>query len=140
MLLTMACQDNLFYSNYKTIQEKGWGGQDTLTYIIPEVEDTTKLNVNIGIRVWHNYQYTNLVLVAKLYEDNKCLSSDIVDFSLYDKADMSTGSGFPLVEYQEELEHKYTLKPSHKYTVKIAHRMLLDPLPRVSNVGISLNK
>lgn len=138
MLLFAACQDSSMYMQYKTVEAKGWNSQDTLVFELPEVENTTSFNVDYGLRVWRNYKYENCVLVAKLCEGNKVVSSDILTFDFCNDGEEQEGFGLNFLELKKTLGHKYTLKPEKKYKLKVTHKMKLNPLDGVGNVGVSI--
>lgn len=135
----MGCHDGLFYSQYKSPNEKGWNKKNSLVYDLPKVEEESAFDVNVGIRIWENFEYKSIILISRLYEDKKMVSVDTLYYNFYDSSDKSTGKGVGIVEHTKTLDHKYVLKPKHKYKVKINHHMLHNPITRVDNVGVSLN-
>lgn len=138
MLLFAACQDSSMYMQYHTVDAKGWNSRDTLVFDLPEVESTSAFNVEYGLRVWRNYNYENFIMVAKLCDGKKVVSTDTISFAVYDKSGKQDGAGLNFIELTKPLNHQYTLKPKKKYKLKVTHIMMLDPLDGVGNVGVSI--
>lgn len=138
MLLMGACQDSPMFMKYSSVDVQGWHSGDAVTFRLPEVEDSAQYCVKIHVRTLQNYRYDNLSLVARLKDGKKVLSVDTVNYSILDVNGDSRGIGFPYVEQEMSLPHKYTIKPKKKYKVVITHVMRLDPLDGVSEVGVTI--
>lgn len=138
MLLLASCQDIPFYSKYKSVDANAWQSRDTLVFRLPKVEEAQEYNVTVAMRAVQSFKYDNFALSVKLYEGKTLISTDTLLYNIYDKYGQHKGTGFPYVEYEGNLQHRYVLSPEKKYKVKVTHIMRLDPMDGVADVGLFL--
>lgn len=138
MLLLTACHDIPFYSVYKLVDVTGWQTKDTLVYRLPEQDELRDAKVTFGIRLSRQFHYENIVLVARMFEGKKLVSSDTLNIKVLDEYGEHIGNGLNYVVTEKELDHQYLLKPGKKYKLKIHHIMRQNPFDGVSGVGVTL--
>lgn len=138
LLSFLACNgNNTYFTAYEHLENSLWYRSDTTVLPIIEpsinvdIAESDTIHVYIGIRYTESYKYDNLVLLAKLTEnDTTTVWTDTLRFS----TTLSNKKGFHFREaIQPTLPMPYPTE-GQKYSLRISHLMTLDPLEGISDI------
>lgn len=140
-LAVVACQQNLVFEQYQTIQEKSWEKDSVLVFTIP-VEDTLQNhNFYVNIRNDVNYAYSNLWLFITIEQPDGKTISDKFEIALADPSGKWLGEGFGGLKTREAVYRRNVFFPiSGDYKVSIQQGMRENRLKGISDVGIRIEK
>ena len=140
VVLLSSCMDMPYYSESKSIDERGWLSTDTieLSFTISEPSDRF-FNGLIDLRHNGDYPYSNLYLFIDITYPNNKHRIDTLECVLADNRGRWYGSGLGdmvshRIEYLDEIQ--FPLKGD--YQMRITHGMRRDPLEEITDLGLRL--
>ncbi len=136
-----SCKNNVLYKNTLKIPENIWQINDTLVFNINVPDTLNHYNIYITIKVKDNYLTNNLWLIINSKSPSGNGLRDLAEFYLTDQNGKWYGK-----KHKHLISNKFLYKANIRfpekgiYTFKIQHGMRENDLPRVSSVGISIEK
>ena len=138
-VLFVSCQEALFYSHYEHVSCKGWNNCDTLVFDIPQTEEDETFSLQLCVRTTDSYEYNSIAFTTEVLADSIPVAYDTIHINIYDEKGNSRGIGFPYTEIASEPKI-ITLNAGKNYQIRITHAMRLNPLPNVTEAGITLQR
>lgn len=153
-LLLVACDENLAFSEYKSIPKEGWGMRDTLDFTIDSLESKGDYVLVLGVRTSSAKAYTFKdvqMQVEQTWEasvkegrqdSSQCVMPfdtvvDTIKYKLVDDKGESLGVGISNYQYLHTLD-TLSLPVGAKGKVRVLHRMRKPNLTGIVNVGVEL--
>lgn len=137
MLLMAACEDGLYYTEYKELSPCEWDSRDTLVFEIPVSERDVDADVTFGVRYTSKFNYREMVVGVEQLCDGHAVAVTPVNIQMYE-GDRASGDGM-LVKCSYSQPLRLRMKAGHRYVFRLKHRMRLNPLDEILAVGISVN-
>ncbi|MBO6295976.1 MAG: gliding motility lipoprotein GldH [Prevotella sp.] len=136
----MACQDNVVYTSYQSVEIDGWDKTTTTGYDIAHIESDGNYNEMIGIRTNDKYPFMSLNLIVEqtVMPSGRHLT-DTIDCQLTDRNGRKLGHGQSLW-LQIVPFRKLTLNKDDSLHINIRHNMRRDILRGVSDIGLIIEK
>jgi gliding motility-associated lipoprotein GldH len=148
LLFLAACNNNVVYSEYKSIpEEEGWAVKNKLSFEA-EIRDTThRHDVYIIVRNADAYPYRNLFMFLETKYPDGNVKTDTIECILANEKGNWLGSGSGDLWDNSILFKKNTVFPrkgTYTFTFQQAMRFgdkaVIDPLPLILDVGITIEK
>lgn len=148
IVLLQACQSNVVYNKYQTLENDEWA-QEKILLFEPVMNDTiSSFDIFINLRNTKDYAYSNLFLITQITFPNKVQVIDTLEYEMTNPQGRFLGSGFSDIKenklfYKENVRF---LEPgNYLFQIKQAMRKRnevtgIDPLKGVKDVGISIEK
>ena len=145
-LLFIACNSNVVYTEYKTLNNGIWANADTLDFEIKDLDSTTSYNLFLNVRNDNDYEFSNLFLITKLIKPNQQAQVDTLEYemALPNGEWLGTGTG-STKENKLWLRENIKFPDSGVYTLKVQHAMRkngmvegLQSLKGITDVGLQL--
>jgi len=146
IVLFQACQSNVVYNQYQTLENDEWALEKALEYEIPIQDTIAPFNIFINIRNTKDYSYSNLFLITQMTFPNKMQVIDTLEYEMTDPEGRFLGSGFSDIKENKLFYKENVLFPQsgiYLFQVKQAMRKRnetigINPLKGIKDVGISL--
>lgn len=138
MMIITSCQDSPFFIEYTPVDTSGWDSHDYQRYCIGSSPTDRTASFTVGVRTTPLYPHTNISLRVRLFEQGRVVMTDTVHFNLEGRDHLSLSQALPLSTHELPLHKTYPLKKDSIYRLRIYHIMRLDPLPGISDVGITV--
>jgi len=141
MVGVFACQPNLVFEQYQTIQQKSWDKDSVLVFTVPIADTVQNHNFFINVRNDVKYQYSNLWLFITIEQPDGKTIEDKFEIALADPSGRWLGEGFGGLKTREAVYRRNVFFPkSGDYKVSIQQGMREDRLKGISDVGIRIEK
>ena len=148
ILLIQACQSDMIYNKYVSIENNEWGKELVLEFEIPVQDTVNSYNLFINLRNTKDYGFSNLFLITQMTFPDQSKVIDTLEYEMTDAAGHFLGSGFSdikenklfyknNVRFQEPGNYLFQVKQAMRNRNKIEG---INPLLGVSDVGISMEK
>lgn len=136
----MACQDNVVYTSYQSVEIDGWDKTTTTVYDVAHIKSAGNYNEMIGIRTNDKYPFMSLNLIVEqtVMPSGRQLT-DTVDCQLADRNGRKLGHGQSLW-LQIIPFRKLTLNKDDSLHINIRHNMRRNILRGVSDIGLIIEK
>jgi gliding motility-associated lipoprotein GldH len=137
IFLFIACQQNLSYEKYISIDRESWNSAQKLFFPV-EIKDTSVLyNIYINVRNTNDYPFSNLWLnIGTKFPDNQSFEKRI-NLTLADSSGKWLGQ--PQGDLNDEKiliqQNAFFQKPG-TYTFSLEQIMRQDPLPGILAIGL----
>ena len=139
-MVLVSCHDNTVYSQYESTPVRGWERNDTLSFDIEPMQETSLYAEEVGVRITGNYPFKGLSLIVEqtLYPSNKT-TTDTLNCALIDDTGHANGKGINHFQYLFPLT---TLKLNKGESVHVAirHCMKREILPGITDIGLKLSR
>jgi len=136
----MSCDNNTVFNHYESTPVRGWERNDTLTFNIAPMQETSLYMEDIGVRITGEYPFKGLSLIVEqtVYPSNTMIT-DTLNCNLVDDIGHAHGKGINHYQYLFPLT---TLKLNKGETVHVAirHCMKREILPGITDVGLKLSR
>lgn len=148
MLLFVACNKNVLYSHYESLDETtGWPAKRILRFET-EVKDTNQLyDVYVNIRNTENYNYRNLFLFLHTYYPDGMKFTDTIECILSDERGHWLGKGMgDLYDNSILFKKNARFTKAGKYyfdfeqAMRYGNKNEIDPLYMIKDVGFTIEK
>ncbi|OQD44196.1 gliding motility lipoprotein GldH [Croceivirga radicis] len=145
-LLFTACNSNVVYTEYKTLNNGIWSNADTLDFKIKDLDSTAYYNLFLNVRNDNDYEFSNLFLITKLIKPNQQVQVDTLEYemALPNGEWLGTGRG-STKENKLWLRENIKFPDSGVYTLKVQHAMRkngmvegMQRLKGITDVGLQL--
>lgn len=135
-----ACDRRTVYDKFQSTPIAGWEKNDTLTYAVKPLEESSAYAVQVGLRTTDSYPFTSLTLIM----EQEVLPShrveiDTIHCDLTDKQGNNLGYGVGYRQYLFAVG-TFRLEKGDSLHIVLRHDMKREILPGISDVGISLVK
>lgn len=139
VLLLNSCTGGIVQQQFRTISgNDGWERTDTLTYDIPEIQETRDYGMQIHVRVGTRFPYRAVWMARELELHNPyMLKCDTVCVKISDDSGQMDASGTMLFTVDRKIG-SIQLKKGQKGRLKLFHLMQQETLPQVHDIGIKL--
>ncbi|NLV53419.1 MAG: hypothetical protein GXY64_09185 [Bacteroidales bacterium] len=134
----IGCQDNLYHSSFQDLPQQRWDNQDTISFSIPPSEEDLDVFFTLALRTSSSFKYKDVVMCIDLLEGDSIIYSAPLDVLISDNT-RQTHSDFMYHECYSP-RHPLRMKSQVSYTVRLTHAMRLNPLERISSVGVFVEK
>ena len=148
IFMFQACQSDVVYTKYQTIDNQAWSQKNSLLYDIPIKDSLDQYNLFINIRNNNEYAYSNILLITKMTFPDKTKVVDTLEYEMTDNEGQFLGSGFSDIKenklfYKQNVRFKNT--GTYLFEIRQAMRKRnnvkgIDPLQGIKDVGISVEK
>ncbi len=136
-----SCKNNTTYKSTVSIPEKTWQITDTLIFNADITNISNYYNIYFNVEAQEDYLTDNLWLIITSSSPSGNILNDTADFFLTDSKGKWYGKKHGHTINNKFLYKAYILFPEKGiYTFKIRHGMRKNDLPKVSSVGISIEK
>ena len=136
------------YNKYTPIESHQWFSNNTIEFVVNNLDTISKKNVFINIRNNKNYEFSSLFLIAKIEFPNGFQVVDTLEYEMTDSEGNWLGTGFTELKenklfYKEKVV--FSEKGDYKFNIQHATRSIRDiegknPLNGVTDVGLSIEK
>jgi gliding motility-associated lipoprotein GldH len=136
----IACKQDHYFSEYKSVDIKSWKSTDTLFYVL-DIEDSKALyDIAVSVRHQKNYEFSNLWLnIIDNYSNLKTAFRLEVPLFKKDGNPFGKVSGSLCTQNMPFQKNIKFPKPG-KYKIRIVQLMRKDPLDGISDIGIIVDK
>ncbi len=136
-----ACNHNLVFEKYETIENHEWDKDSVLVFDIPVRDTFSNHNLYVNVRSDVNYNYSNLWLFINIEQPNGELLKEKYEITLADPSGKWLGTGFGGLKTREVIFRNNVFFPmSGDYKVTIQQGMREDVLEGISDIGIRIEK
>lgn len=128
------------YHHYNSTPLEGWNCNDTLEYVITDLNPDTPITISLNLRNRYNYKYENLVLkIIHNLEDSSSPSIKVVELPLANNSGIWLGDGWGSLRQTNHLLEKIQ-KPNltDSTYIKILQIMPDSILEGIEDVGIRI--
>lgn len=148
LLFLFACNNNVVFSEYKSIPEdEGWAVKNKISFEA-DIQDTeSRHDVYINVRNADAYPFRNLYMFLETKYPDGNMKTDTIECLLADEKGNWLGDGSGDLWDNSILFKKNTKFPvKGKYTFTFEQAMrygdqeAIDPLPMILDVGITIEK
>lgn len=135
-----SCNRKTVYDHYMHTPIVGWEKNDTLSFYVSPMTESTTYTEELGLRVNGAYPFMDLCLVVeqRIIPSNIVLR-DTVNCKLADDNGQMKGHGISFYQYNIPIT-ELQLSEGDSIEVFIRHNMKREILPGISDVGIKLSK
>ncbi len=148
LLVMAACQEDVVFNTYKSVDKTGWGNGEVVAIDIPVQDSLSYYNLFINLRNNKDYPYSNLFLITRMTFPDRTKVTDTLEYEMTDVKGYFLGSGFSDLK-ENKLFYKSHIRfpQTGTYLFEVKHAMRqrnstegVDPLKGVTDVGISMEK
>lgn len=138
-----SCFENTIHFEYKGIDIGGWNREDSITFSIRPLEESSYYFEEIGIRANVEFPYERLHLtvrqevISTTNSTRRVTITDKVSLPIYDEEGKPIGTGVNLRQYQIPLK-TVKLQAGDSLQVSIRHNMRDSIICGIADVGIKL--
>ena len=138
LVLTTGCSRLPIYSHFEFVPTDGWKQDDTLRFCVP-VKEAGRYDVQMHLRATSLYPYTQLMLNVGIASHHSSLITHLAPLTIdiTDAEGNRLGEGLSIRQHDISLSSA-DLKKNDTLVVTVAHNMHRNPLPGVSDVGITV--
>lgn len=141
VLLSLSCDRNMVFEEFKPIKEQTWNSNDVIHFYVNIKDSVESQNVYISIRNSGEYEYSNLYLFVTAHSPNGSQVRDTVEIALADERGKWLGKGAASVF---TLYHPYRQNIRFPipgiYTFDIEQAMWVKDLKHISDIGLRIEK
>ena len=140
-LLLSSCTGGSVIHQFRTINgNEGWERTDTLTYEIPEINETRDYAMQIQVRVGTRFPYRSICIAREVKLDNPhILKYDTVRIDISDNDKHIDASGGILYSINGEIK-PIRLAKGQKGKIRLTHCMRPESIPHILDIGINLHE
>ena len=146
--LLIACQQNVTFNQYQSIEKSQWQNGQVVAFDIPITDTISFYNLFINVRNTNDYEFSNLLLITRMsFPDNKQVIYTL-EYEMTNAKGDFLGSGFSEIKenklfYKEKI--RFTKSGNYLFEVKQSMRKRneiegMKFLNGVSDVGLSIEK
>ncbi len=148
LLLMVACNENLVYSEYVPVSNGTWKKADTITFQWKDLDTLNKHHVFLNVRNDERYEFSNLFLITELEAPNGNTQVDTLEYEMALPSGEWLGKGMGSVK-ESKLWYKENIgfEDSGVYRLRVLHAMRkngtvegLEELLGITDVGIQIEK
>lgn len=138
-----SCFDNTIHFEYKGTNIGGWNRDDSITFSVKPLEESSYYFEEIGIRANVDFPYERLHLIVRQEvvsttdSTRRTVITDKVSLPIYDEEGNPTGTGVNLRQYQIPLK-TVKLQAGDSIQVSIKHNMRDSIICGIADVGVKL--
>lgn len=139
-MMLMSCDDRIVFSHYESAPVRGWERNDTLSFNIERMQETSLYAEEVGLRITADYPFKGLSLVVEqTVRPSNTTITDTLHCDLIDDVGHANGKGINHYQYLFPLA---TLKLNKGESVHVAihHCMKREILPGITDVGLTLSR
>ena len=141
LFLLASCQQKRYNTfHYTPVSACEWEKDSVVTVSVDTVKDSGIYQMNVETRISYGfpYQYLWLQISTEMHRPYR-RSSDTLKCRIADERGLYQGSGLVLFGKKHFLKEVYLRKGQYG-TVQIRHIMRRNPLPGISDIGLSVEK
>ena len=141
MLFALSCNSPDIYDEYKTVEQKGWYKEDTISFN-PTISDTIqRYNVIINLRHNTDYKYRNVYFFTTTHFPNGNINRDTIELKVAKKSGEWMGKGFGAIKtYRQMLLRGIRFDQKGEYIFEFCQAMREDTLQGVEDIGLQIQK
>ena len=138
-----ACFDKTIHHEYKGTNIGGWNREDSITFSIQPLEESSYYFEEIGIRADAQYPYERLHLIVRqdiistTDSTRRETITDHISLPIYDEKGTPLGTGVNLLQYQIPLK-TVKLQAGDSLQISIKHDMRDSIIPGIADVGVKI--
>lgn len=148
MALLGACSNNVVYSQYERFDEnKGWAKNYQPTFSFDNKDTLQLYDVFINVRNAESYPFRNLFMFLHTTDPKGVKTTDTIECILADEKGKWLGSGLGdlydnSIIYKKNTRFKSvgTYKFSFEQAMRYGDKNVIDPLPLIMDVGMTIEK
>jgi gliding motility-associated lipoprotein GldH len=146
--LMVSCQDNLSYSEFRSIDNEKWYANTILEFEIAEIDTVKSHNVFITIRNDQTFEFSNLFLITEFEKPNGKTTRDTLEYLMAKPNGEWLGTGHGSIK-ENKLWYKENIdfKDSGVYRIRVSHAMRkngkrngIKMLQGITDVGVQVEK
>jgi len=143
-----ACQSDIVYTQYQSIDNTAWKQDNSIQFKIPIKDTLDQYNLFINIRNTKDYPFSNLYLITQMTFPNKVKIIDTLEYEMTDPEGRFLGTGFSdIKENKLFYKEKVRFQEAGNYLFEVRQAMRkrnevqgIDSLSGISDVGFSMEK
>lgn len=148
VLSLAACNENLIYSDYVSLNNGLWKKEDTISFELKDLDTLNKHHVFLNVRNDERYEFSNLFLILELEAPDGNTQVDTLEYEMALPSGEWLGKGMGSVK-ESKLWYKENIafEDSGVYTINVLHAMRkngevegLEDLVGITDVGIQIEK
>lgn len=140
VLLCIACDSEIIYSNYQHITIAGWEKNDAISFAVPPIQQDGTYQESVGLRISNAYPFMGLsLIVEQTVFPSLETYTDTLSCNVIDNDGNAVGQGISHYQYNYPL-NTVTLHKGDSLSIHIRHDMKREILPGVANIGMILTK
>lgn len=148
VLSLAACNENLIYSDYVSLNNGLWKKEDTISFELKDLDTLKKHHVFLNVRNDERYEFSNLFLILELEAPDGNTQVDTLEYEMALPSGEWLGKGMGSVK-ESKLWYKENIafEDSGVYTINVLHAMRkngkvegLEDLVGITDVGIQIEK
>lgn len=148
VFLVASCQDNLSYSEFKSMSNGKWLANETVEFEFEEIDSLKSHNLFITIRNDQAFEFSNLFLITEFEHPNGETLRDTLEYqmALPDGSWLGTGHG-SIKENKLWYKENIVFQDSGVYKVRVSHAMRkngdvdgIQMLEGITDVGLQIEK
>jgi len=141
LVILGACNPNLVFEQYQSIDNRSWDKDSILVFNIPVSDTVSNHNIYINVRNDVNYSYSNLWLFVTIRQAGGDSISDKFEITLANPSGKWIGEGLGGLKTREVMYKRNVFFPtSGEYKITVQQGMREDVLKGISDVGIRIEK
>lgn len=140
-LVSVSCNDNILFTDAKTIADETWSLSDVAEFQYDNVDSLTNSDVFFILRTGSDYPFRNIYLFVTSYSPDGKSITDTLEYFLADEQGKRYGKGSGEIVSLELPYKKNVFFPlKGTYSFNIRHGMRVIDLPGVYDFGIKITK
>ena len=146
--ILFSCNSNMVYDQYQPIEKHQWNSENSINFIVQNLDTISTNNVFINIRNNKEYEFSSLFLIVKMESPNGYKVVDTLEYEMTDAYGRWLGSGYTDIK-ENKLFYKENIvffeKGDYKFNIYQATRSAYDiegknPLIGITDVGLRIEK
>ena len=147
-LLLAGCSGNIFFSEYRAIDDGGWDKNDIKEFTFTTTDSLQAHHVYFHVRNDDTFLFSNLFLIAEMTFPGGLQLTDTLEYTMADPSGKWLGTGMGSIKENKLWYKENVVFPSPGvYTIRIAHAMRqngevagIDRLTGITDVGVEIEQ
>ena len=138
LLFTFSCERQASLRQFQSVDEVGWGINDTVSFSIDSLllDDIYALSVGVRISTAHPYPYQDLLLEVTSDVSGCRVQRDTLLCDLSDLLGEGKQNGVSIYSFEQFVD-TFRVARGDTCTFYVRHLMRRSPLPGIRDIGIS---
>ena len=139
--LTMACDSSRVFEKNEDIAKSTWTYADTIGFVVPITDTTSRYNIYVNVRHTNEYEYRNLWIYAHTHFPSGKQLKTRIDLPLADNEGKWYGKGLSeIINTQILIQPKAMMTDTGTYRFMLEQNMRQNPLPNIMSMGLRIEK
>lgn len=138
-IFTAGCKNDRLFESVVSLPKEGWKAKDFVQFEVTVQDTLSEFQIDLSLRNDGRYAYSNLFLFIHTLAPTGAQIRDTIECTLADRSGKWLGRGIG-GQYSYEIPYKTRVRFPYPgvYRFEIQQGMRQDPLPFITDVGLSI--